>query len=239
MHYKSFEELYGKETTENHRPSLKNTKMKMKGKMVSTRIKHTMPFYPSAARAKNVSITVCFIECEKSRLLFSAKKLTEKDKTILRSFLETIFYTCGMSFHNVCDLAMAVSPKQPDDDTENNHEEADNQDIDDDNEMNRTNLKIQILRMKNLKIMRKSLRKKNPGKKSMRKRSILFVKYFQESLLMTRGPALRKLRNYTTWLEFIWTFVSNAEVLKLLKLQKVNSHIAMFVVAILMFQKNV
>jgi hypothetical protein len=83
MHYKSFEELYGKETTENHRPSLKNTKMKMKGKMVSTRVKHTMPFCPSAARAKNVGITVSCIKCEKPRLLFSAKKLTEKDKTIL------------------------------------------------------------------------------------------------------------------------------------------------------------
>jgi len=134
MHYKSFEVLYGKETTENHRPSLKNTKMKMKGKMVSTRVKHTMPFCPSAARTKNVGIIVRCIECEKPRLLFSAKKLTEKDKTILRRFLDTIFYTCGMSFHNVCDPAMAVSPKQPDDDTENDHEEADDQDIDDDNE---------------------------------------------------------------------------------------------------------
>jgi hypothetical protein len=111
MHYKSFEVLYGKETTENHRPSLKNTKMKMKGKMVSTRVKHTMPFCPSAARTKNVGIIVRCIECEKPRLLFSAKKLTEKDKTILRRFLNTIFYTCGMSFYNVCDPAMAVSPK--------------------------------------------------------------------------------------------------------------------------------
>jgi hypothetical protein len=52
MHYKSFEELYGKETTEDHRPSLKNTKTKTKGKMKSTRAKHTMPFCPTAARAK-------------------------------------------------------------------------------------------------------------------------------------------------------------------------------------------
>ena len=28
MHYKSFEELYGKKITEDHRPSLKNTKTK-------------------------------------------------------------------------------------------------------------------------------------------------------------------------------------------------------------------
>src|SRR2546423_1888077 len=34
LHYKSFEELYGKKTTEDHRPSLKDAKMKTKkGKM--------------------------------------------------------------------------------------------------------------------------------------------------------------------------------------------------------------
>jgi len=147
MHYKSFEELYGKETTENHRPSLKNTKSKKKDKTKSTRAKHIMPFCPSAARTKNVGITVNCVECEKPRLLFSAKKLSEKNKTTLRRFLDTIFYTCGMSFYNTCDLAMAVSPKQPDDDaendddTENYNEEADNQEIADveDNEENEWN----------------------------------------------------------------------------------------------------
>ena len=142
MHYKSFEELYGKETTENHRPSLKNTKLKKKDKMKSS--KHTMPFYPSAARAKNVGIIVNCVECEKPRLLFSAKKLTEKDKTTLRSFLDTIFFTCGMSFHNTCDLAIAVSPKRSDDDTDNtvnDDEEADDQEIMDmeDNDENERN----------------------------------------------------------------------------------------------------
>ena len=116
MHCKSFEELYGKHTTEEHRPSLKDAKTKMKGKMKTTRIKHTMPFFPSAARAKNVGITVNCVECDKPRLLFSAKKLIEKDSITLREFLDIIFYTCGMSFHNTCDLATAVPPKRPDDD---------------------------------------------------------------------------------------------------------------------------
>jgi hypothetical protein len=91
-----------------------------------------MPFCPSAARAKNVGITVNCAECEKPRLLFSVKKLTEKDKTILQGFLDTIFYTCGMPFHNTCDLAIAVPPKQPDDDVENeisHDKEADDQEI--------------------------------------------------------------------------------------------------------------
>ena len=130
MHYKSFEDLYGAQTTEDHRPSLKNAKTK--GKMKITRAKHTMPFCPSAARAKNVGITVSCVECEKPRLLFSAKKLAENDKTILQGFLDTIFYTCGMPFHNTCDLAMTIPPKQSDDDTGNeisHDKEADDQEI--------------------------------------------------------------------------------------------------------------
>ena len=117
MHYKSFEDLYGTQTTEVHRPSIKDAKSK--GKMKITRAKHTMPFCPSAARAKNVGITVSCAECEKPRLLFSAKKLAEKDKAVLQSFLDTIIYTCGMPFHNTCDLATAIPPKQSDVDMDN------------------------------------------------------------------------------------------------------------------------
>jgi len=129
LHYKSFEELYGKQTTEDHRPSLKNVKTRAKSKIKITKIKHTMPFCPTAARAKNVGITVNCVECGKPRLLFSVKKLSEKDKTILQGFLDTIFYTCGTSFHDTCDLAMAIPPKQTviHDDTENNDGEANDQ----------------------------------------------------------------------------------------------------------------
>ncbi|PKC15507.1 hypothetical protein RhiirA5_408130 [Rhizophagus irregularis] len=100
------------------------------------RAKHTMPFCPTAARAKNVSITVNCVECEKPRLIFSAKKLSEKDKTILRRFLDTIFYTCGMSFHNTCDLAMAISPKYDDGDEEGDDQE-EIMDVEGDNENER------------------------------------------------------------------------------------------------------
>ncbi len=82
-----------------------------KSEIKTTKTKHTMPFCPSAVCAKNVGITVNCIECEKLRLLFSAKKLSEKDKTTLREFLDTIFYTCNISFHDTCDLAMIVLPK--------------------------------------------------------------------------------------------------------------------------------
>src|SRR5947209_16910467 len=54
---------------------------------------------------------------------------------MLRGFLDTIFYTCGMPFHNTCDLAIAVPPQRPDDDLENeanDHEIID--EVDDSNE---------------------------------------------------------------------------------------------------------
>lgn len=70
LHYKSFEELYGTETTENHRPSSMNTKMKTKK---DKKGKHSMPFSPSAVRAKNVGVIVNCIECEKPRL-YSVQK---------------------------------------------------------------------------------------------------------------------------------------------------------------------
>ena len=138
LHYKSFEELYGKQTTEDHRPSLKNAKTKTrKGKMKTIKTKHTMPFCPSAARAKNVGIIVNCVECEKPRLLFCAKRLSEKDRMILQGFLETIFYTCGMAFHNTCDLAMVASPKRSDIyDTENDEADQENIDEEDDYDEN-------------------------------------------------------------------------------------------------------
>ncbi len=130
LHYKSFEELYDIQISENHRPSFVNAKVKVKkGKTKITRTKHTMPFCPSAIHAKNVGIIINCTECEKPCLLFSAKKLSEKNKTILREFLNTIFYTCGISFYDTCDLAMTILPKQHED-TKNDishDKEADNQ----------------------------------------------------------------------------------------------------------------
>ena len=45
-----------------------------------------------------------------------------------------------------------------------------------------------------------------------KKRRILFVKYFQESLLMTRGPVHHKSRSHIIQLVSFQTFVSNAAV---------------------------
>src|SRR6266496_5421668 len=133
LHYKLFEELYGKQTTEDHRSSLKSAKTKTKK---ITKTKYTMPFCPSAARAKNVSITVNCVECEKPHLLFSTKKLSEKDKAIFQGFLDTIFYTCGISFHNTCDLTIVIPPKSCDDKEVDNQENIEEEENSGDNEQN-------------------------------------------------------------------------------------------------------
>ncbi|EXX50135.1 hypothetical protein GLOIN_2v1786258 [Rhizophagus irregularis DAOM 181602=DAOM 197198] len=74
--------------------------------------------YPGSL--KNVGVVVNCAECEKPRLLFSARKLSKKDRTRLQSFLDTIFYTCGMSFHNTCDLAIITPvPSKQHDEIEN------------------------------------------------------------------------------------------------------------------------
>ncbi|GBC32615.2 hypothetical protein GLOIN_2v1880501 [Rhizophagus irregularis DAOM 181602=DAOM 197198] len=120
LHYISFEKLYGTPTTEDHRPSFRDAKAKKKENMTTTKVKHSMPFCPSAVRAKNVGVVVNCAECEKPRLLFSARKLSKKDRTRLQSFLDTIFYTCGMSFHNTCDLAITTPvPSKQHDEIEN------------------------------------------------------------------------------------------------------------------------
>ncbi len=47
LHYKSFEELYDAQITENYRLSFVNAKAKMKkGEIKTTKTKHTMPFCP-------------------------------------------------------------------------------------------------------------------------------------------------------------------------------------------------
>ncbi|GBB94705.1 hypothetical protein RclHR1_02400001 [Rhizophagus clarus] len=58
LHYKSFKELYGMQTTEDHRTSFKSAKAKKKDKMTTIKVKHSMPFCPSAVHAKNVVVVV-------------------------------------------------------------------------------------------------------------------------------------------------------------------------------------
>ncbi|CAG8848473.1 24749_t:CDS:2, partial [Gigaspora margarita] len=72
FYYKSFDELYGTVTSKEHRPSFKEARLQ-KSKVSKTKIttSHTMP----------------------------AKKLSKNKQQTLKAFLDTIIYTCGISFN--------------------------------------------------------------------------------------------------------------------------------------------
>lgn len=59
-----------------------------------------MPWTGNGQKAKNVGMTVTCMDCNKSRCLYASKKITEDEKNILTSYLDTICYTCGTTFNN-------------------------------------------------------------------------------------------------------------------------------------------
>ncbi|CAG8823634.1 23573_t:CDS:2, partial [Gigaspora margarita] len=114
-YYKSFEELYGTQTIEKYRSLYEKQYLKQiySNKRIDERkSKYTIPFCPSVLHAKKVGITVSCAEYDKPRLLFSGKKLLEKDCQILSQFLDTILYIYGTAFHNACELLFAIPPRQ-------------------------------------------------------------------------------------------------------------------------------
>ena len=93
-HYKSFDELYGTNTTEEHRPSLKESKVKS----------HGMPFSPTAQYAKNINLVVTCSDCDKPRVCYAQKKIDAKQKSKIERELEDVDYSCGSSFDSIDDL---------------------------------------------------------------------------------------------------------------------------------------
>lgn len=91
-HYKDFEHVYGKgETTEEHRPSLKEAEKKGSG----------IPFTPTAQFAKNVSLVIQCHECERWRLIYSKNALNFREKAELGGILEQIQYSCGSGLQEI------------------------------------------------------------------------------------------------------------------------------------------
>ena len=84
-HYKLFDEVYGSETTEMHRPSLVQ---KSKRRM-------TLPFTASIQHVKNVNLIVQCEQCGMWRLIYSPYKLKAEDKRILESKLDSFAFSCG------------------------------------------------------------------------------------------------------------------------------------------------
>ena len=83
-HYKSFQDVVGTATSEVHLPSLK-TKSR----------KHNVPFNPLQQHALNTRLLLECCECNKPRLLFSKKKLSNTETLNFKKALNGLMYTCG------------------------------------------------------------------------------------------------------------------------------------------------
>ena len=81
-HYKSFDEVYGEETTEKDRPSAK------KAKEVGSR-RFTVK------NVKNANLMLQCEECELWRLVYSEIKLTQGQRSSLQEALADCVFTCG------------------------------------------------------------------------------------------------------------------------------------------------
>ena len=89
--YKDFEEVYGSQTSEKHRPSLSSPGAKT----------HGMPFPPSAQYAKNVKVVLQCGECLKWRVLYSKYSLKKDQREELEQLIEDLDYTCGSIFADI------------------------------------------------------------------------------------------------------------------------------------------
>jgi len=84
-HYLSFDEIYGKCTSESSRPSLQKKPQRKK----------TLPFHGVLQHVKNVDMMLECMECSMWRLLYSKKKLSRHDKKRLQDALDEWEFTCG------------------------------------------------------------------------------------------------------------------------------------------------
>ena len=86
-HYKEFLEVFGRETDESARPSLKT------GKDRNAKI----PFNVVKQHATNTNLLLECAECNKLRLVFSAKKLSAAEKKLFNRVMSDMLYTCSVS----------------------------------------------------------------------------------------------------------------------------------------------
>ena len=60
-----------------------------------------MPFPPTAQTALNVGLTSACTECRKARLLYSKRKLNEKEIRSFKRCMNGFSYVCGSSFQEI------------------------------------------------------------------------------------------------------------------------------------------
>ncbi len=83
-HYAPFIDVFGKITSEEHRPSFKQQKKK-----------NSLPFYASVQHVKNAGMMMQCDECGMWRLIYSKYKLKKDQKVRLQRVLDDFIYTCG------------------------------------------------------------------------------------------------------------------------------------------------
>ena len=88
-HYKPFNEVFGTATSEHHRPSLNN-----RGK------KKTLPFSASVQHVKNIEMMLCCDECGMWRLVYSKRKLNQRERKALQTSLDGMSFSCGAELQN-------------------------------------------------------------------------------------------------------------------------------------------
>ena len=87
-HHKRFVEVYGLDTTEEHRPSLLTAR--------KTALQ-SLGFTPSQQHVRNVGVLIQCDECGMWRLLFSKQKLNYQELSELERSLDDVSYSCGLS----------------------------------------------------------------------------------------------------------------------------------------------
>ena len=129
-HYMSFSEVYEKKTTEEHCPSLQNRKPRNVPSNIGKKGENGMDFSPTAQFGKNVRTVVKCVECNKPCVLYARHKISEEQFRLLQSFLESIEYTCSITFKGLSELSSSKSRKEidanineDDDEKENNNED--------------------------------------------------------------------------------------------------------------------
>ncbi|CAB4024059.1 Hypothetical predicted protein [Paramuricea clavata] len=90
-HYKPFEVVYGKTTSEKHRSTLQKRPARIK----------TLPFVSSVQNPRNTNMMIQCEECEMWRLVYSMCKLTAVERLQLDNALSDYTYTCGATLSDL------------------------------------------------------------------------------------------------------------------------------------------
>ena len=89
-HYKPFEDVFGTDTTEEHRPSLQK---------LSAREKR-LPFYPSVQHVRNCNMMLMCDECGMWRLVYAKRKLKTQERNRLQQALDDMSFSCGAALQD-------------------------------------------------------------------------------------------------------------------------------------------